>query len=122
MRTREFIVSLRKSPHTYIWGVGICNCRGRPHHNNGGNYHPQIEVRYSPAWGYALTLGNTREFFPGDKWEGCSCGAAFRDDEQHIHVSSARKAAQAVRKHLGEGVLYLRTPTGEMLDRQELRT
>jgi hypothetical protein len=123
MRTRDFIGKLREfGPNAYMWGVGICDCGDRPRHNNGGNYHPQVEVRYSAWWKYAITLGDTREFFPGDKWEGCSCGAAFRDDEQHIHVSSARKAAQAVRKHLGgEGVLYLRTPTGEMIDRQELR-
>jgi hypothetical protein len=104
MRTRDFIGKLREfGPNAYMWGVGICDCGDRPRHNNGGNYHPQVEVRYSAWWKYAITLGDTREFFPGDKWEGCSCGAAFRADEQHLHVSSARKTAQVVRKHLGEG-------------------
>lgn len=79
---------------------GRCDCGSHVRHRNGGNYHPAAEV-IRRGGDYAVSLTSSREFFPGDRWGDCPCGARYLEGEEHFHTSSPNEVAEAILRHLG---------------------
>jgi hypothetical protein len=84
-------------------------------HNNGGNYHPVITIKtfkdpITEYIKYSLTISDTREDFPTDRWYDCEeCGETIRAGDDHYHEISTVATAEWVVKaiHPGGARFYL---------------
>jgi len=93
-----------------------CDCGDAIRHNNGGNYHNRAWVRYSTERReFIVTLGNSREWFPGDEEYMCSvCERTYRNDEHHVHIPLEHldTVATNICEHIREGSVYLLRSNG----------
>jgi hypothetical protein len=111
VKIKKVTKAVRRLAHlsgTELVCIGRCDCGDKPQHRNGGRYHPQAWVTYSRD-DYAVVLGDTREFFPSDKWGDCPCGVPYRADEEHFHARSPEYVAAAILQHIADaGVITLK--------------